>query len=337
MRAPTFWWRTKPTFLAHLLRPLAAIYSAVAARRMAQASERAGLPVICIGNFTAGGAGKTPTAFAIARLLSEAGEKPAFLSRGYGGELAGPVQVSSMHSAADVGDEPLLLSRAAPAVVARARPAGAHLAHEIGASIVVMDDGLQNPSLRKDLAIAVVDGTTGIGNGFCLPAGPLRASLDAQWPIVDAVLIIGEGEAGESVASEAARHGKSVFRAHIAPDPEVTSHLQNRKVLAFAGIGRPEKFFETLRASGASVEQTRSFPDHHPYNAQELRTLVDEARRSGLQLVTTEKDLVRIEGLSDKTIAQVIRTLPIALHFEDEAAFRNLVLARIAKRRSESA
>ncbi|WP_112663301.1 tetraacyldisaccharide 4'-kinase [Microvirga flavescens] len=332
MRAPAFWWQRRPTFLAHILRPLAAIYGTIAARRMRRAGERATLPVICIGNFTAGGAGKTPTALAVAKLLAETGEKPAFLSRGYGGNLPGPVQATAAHSAADVGDEPLLLSRMAPVIVAHDRPAGAQLASQVGASVIVMDDGLQNPSLRKDLAIAVVDGATGIGNGLCIPAGPLRAPLDAQWPVVDAVLIVGEGEAGESIAVDAARHGKRVFRAAIVPDPKAVSHLQGSKVLAFAGIGRPEKFFETLRACGASVERTRAFPDHHPYTAQDLHALMYEAKRDDLQIVTTEKDLMRIAALSDKSIAQGIIALPITLQIGEQDAFRTLIHSRLSAR-----
>ncbi|MFC4170618.1 tetraacyldisaccharide 4'-kinase [Microvirga sp. GCM10011540] len=333
MRAPAFWWQAAPSPLAHLLRPASLIYGAVAARRMGRPGAQAGLPVVCIGNFTAGGAGKTPTALAVAELLEAAGESPAFLSRGYGGRLAGPVEVTDHHTAADVGDEPLLLARRAPTIVSRDRPAGAQLALEIGATAVIMDDGLQNPSLRKDCVIAVVDGATGIGNGLPLPSGPLRAPMAVQWPAIDAILVIGEGEAGDAVAGEAEQMGKRAFRARLVPYPAAAEALRDRRVLAFAGIGRPEKFFDTLRECGARVEQTRIFPDHHPYSPADLDVLRGEAARAGLQAVTTEKDLARIAGMDLAEPWADLMTLPVRLGLEDEAGFRNFLLRHVEERR----
>src|SRR5947199_2834355 len=185
MQAPRFWW-DKPGALAALLSPFASIYGAVAARRLEQPGAHAGIPVICVGNPTVGGAGKTPTALAIARLLIEAGERPYFLTRGYGGKFGGPVLVEAAHTAVQVGDEPLLLARVAPTVVAADRAAGAQLARENGASVIVMDDGFQNPSLAKELSILVIDGARGIGNGRVLPAGPLRVPLEPQLDRADA-------------------------------------------------------------------------------------------------------------------------------------------------------
>ncbi len=235
MKAPAFWW-DRPGAAAALLSPLAAIYGSIAARRMAEPGERAGIPVICVGNLTVGGAGKTPTAIAIARLLIAAGERPMFLSRGYGGRLAGPVSVEAAHTAVQVGDEPLLLARVAPAIVAAARVAGARFARERGASVIVMDDGFQNPSLDKDLSILVVD-ARGIGNGCVLPAGPLRAPLAPQLDRAAALLIIGDGtSAMESLARE---RGLPIFHGTLEPDPDTVASLQARKVLAFAGIGDP--------------------------------------------------------------------------------------------------
>src|SRR4051812_5054707 len=190
MKAPRFWW-DKPGAMAALLAPIASLYGAVAARRLSEAGARAGTPVICVGNLTVGGAGKTPAAMAIARLLIEAGEQPYFLTRGYGGRLAGPVVVETGHSAVQVGDEPLLLARVAPTIVAANRVAGAKLAREKGASVVVMDDGFQNPSLVKDLSILMIDGGRGIGNGRVLPAGPLRVPLEPQLDRADAILFVG--------------------------------------------------------------------------------------------------------------------------------------------------
>ncbi len=334
MRAPRFWWHPFPTLPANLLRPASLLYTSIAARRMRRSGEKADLPVICIGNFTAGGAGKTPTALAVARILDVAGESPAFLSRGYGGSLPGPVQVRTPeHTASDVGDEPILLSRTTRTVVSRDRPAGARLAYESGATVVVMDDGLQNPSLIKDCAIAVVDGATGIGNGLPLPAGPLRAPIDVQWPMIDAVLIIGEGAPGRQVAEEAARRDKRVFEARLVPSPEAAQSLEGRKVLAFAGIGRPGKFFETLRACGATVEAARSFPDHHRYTAAELAALRREAEAGGLVAVTTEKDFARIAAARDEESWPDLMVLPVRLRIENEAGLRNLLLRRINERR----
>jgi tetraacyldisaccharide 4'-kinase len=299
---------------------------------MGKNGEIADLPVICIGNFTAGGAGKTPTALAIAELLDAAGESPAFLSRGYEGRLRGPLQVQPHHTAFDVGDEPILLSGMAPAIVSRERPVGARLAYEIGSTVLIMDDGLQNPSLHKDCAIAVVDGAVGIGNGLPLPSGPLRAPMEAQWPAVDAVLTIGKGLPGDRLAQEAGARGKRVFKAALTPDPILAASLRRKRVLAFAGIGRPEKFFETLRECGAIVEATHSFPDHHPYNGADLSSLKREAQRRGLIGVTTEKDFVRLVGVRSEPWAD-LAILPVRLRLEDEAGLRNFLLRRINERR----
>jgi tetraacyldisaccharide 4'-kinase len=282
--------------------------------------------VVCIGNFTVGGSGKTPAALAVAALLAGEGVRPFFLTRGYGGRLAGPVRAdAAVHTPEDVGDEPLLLARAFPTVVSRDRPSGAALCAGSGAGVIVMDDGLQNPSLAKDLAIAVVDAGAGTGNGLCLPAGPLRAPLNSQWPHVHAVLVVGYGAPGDTLAVQAAENGKPVLRARLEPDPATAARLRGRRVLAFAGIGRPEKFFATLRECGATLVRTRSFPDHHPFSAGEIRAILDEGQTEGLEAVTTEKDMVRIANLGlGRSIASV-RALPVRLVFDDEAAVRKLL------------
>jgi tetraacyldisaccharide 4'-kinase len=322
MRAPRFWEESRPSLMARLLSPAAFLYGAVAERRMGRPGEPAGVPVVCVGNFTAGGSGKTPTALAVARILQEQGGRPAFLTRGNGGRLSGPVRVDpARHGPGDVGDEPLLLARAAPAVVARDRVAGARLCREAGASVVVMDDGLQNPSLHKDFSIAVVDAEAGVGNGLCLPAGPLRAPLEAQWRHVEAVVLVGDGAAGEALAREAEARGKPVLRARLEPDPTVAAQLSGTRVLAFAGIGRPAKFFATLEACGAAVVRSRAFPDHHPFSEGEMQTLLEEARDEALLPVTTEKDLVRIAALG-LGLAGAVAALPITLVFQGEESLR---------------
>ena len=319
MRPPAFWAAGPDHPAARALAPVGAAYGALVARRMDRPGARACCPVLCLGNFTLGGAGKTPAALAVAGLVAELGAAPTFLSRGYGGRLAGPVRVDpAHHAAADVGDEPLLLARIAPAIVARDRPAGAALCRSLGADVVVMDDGLQNPSLAKDLSLAVVDGPAGLGNGLPFPAGPLRAPLARQWPHVGGLIVIGDGAGGEAVARAAARRGLPVHRARLVPE---TDDLAGRRCLAFAGIGRPEKFFATLAEAGAVIVGTRPYPDHHPYRARELAALSEAARRLDAALVTTEKDAVRLPP----AFAAGVRVLRVRLALDDAAALRRQI------------
>ncbi|MCJ2014509.1 tetraacyldisaccharide 4'-kinase [Methylobacterium sp. J-076] len=316
MRPPAFWQARPGHPTARLLAPLSALYGHLGARRMDRPGAKAPCPVVCLGNFTLGGAGKTPAALAIAAILRDLGAEPAFLSRGYGGGLAGPVVVTpGAHGAADVGDEPLLLARLAPTVVARDRPAGAALCARQGATVIVMDDGLQNPSLAKDLAFAVVDGTAGIGNGRTFPAGPLRVPMARQWPHVAGVIVVGGGEAGEAVAEAAHGRALPVHRARLVPDP---GDLAGRRCLAFAGIGRPSKFFASLEETGAILAGTRAFADHHPYRPADLAALAAGAHRLGAILVTTEKDAVRLPP----DFAARVAVLRVRLAFADADAVR---------------
>jgi tetraacyldisaccharide 4'-kinase len=312
--------------MAWLLSPIALIWGLVAGRRMARSGECLSAPVICIGNFVVGGAGKTPVALAVAEWLSQQGHRPAFLTRGHGGSLgASPVAVdAARHGAAQVGDEPLLLARRASTFVTRDRVAGARAALEAGADVIVMDDGLQNPALAKRLTIAVVDAGVGAGNGLCLPAGPLRAPLDLQWSLVDAVVLVSAGAAGEAVARAALDRGKPVFRARLMPDAEAAAGLAGRKTLAFAGIGRPEKFFETLADIGADIVASVTFPDHHPYTRSDIKGLLARAKELGAIAVTTEKDAVRIADVGN------IQTLPVRVVFDDPAGFAALIGSALA-------
>lgn len=333
MHAPAFWWR-RPGAAAALLSPVAALYGAIAARRLSQAGARAGIPVICVGNLTVGGAGKTPAAIALARLLIDAGEKPMFLTRGYGGALSGPVTAQAHHTAAQVGDEPLLLARIAPTVVARERVAGARHAREGGASVIVMDDGFQNPSLAKDLSILVVDGARGIGNARVLPAGPLRAPLAAQLARARAMLIVGEVTGASPLVIAARARRLPLFRARFEPDPAAVAALAGTKVLAFAGIGNPVKFFATVAEAGIEARIHRRFDDHHRYRADEAAALLEEAEGNGLALLTTEKDLARMQG--DASIAKLAaraRALPVTLTVNEAEDFKRLLLGAIKPRR----
>lgn len=295
MSAPAFWFAPRPGVLASALSPFGLLFGAIAARRMARPGFKAAVPVICIGNFVAGGAGKTPMAVFVAHMLLAQGFRPFFLSRGFGGR-AGPAPVlvdPARHSSRDVGDEPLLLAAHAPVVVCADRVAGARAAIAAGANVLVMDDGLQNPALAKALGFAMVDGATGFGNGLCLPAGPLRAPLAGQWPRVEALVIVGAGVAGNDAARLASASGCKVFRARLVPDKAVAQNLRGQKIIAFAGIGRPAKFFETLETIGASIVSRHAFGDHHRYGAAEIAALQAQARRNGALLVTTQKDMAR--------------------------------------------
>jgi tetraacyldisaccharide 4'-kinase len=331
MKSPRFWWE-KPGIASTLLSPLAAIYGGVASRRLAQPGARAAVPVICVGNPTVGGAGKTPTAIAIARLLIDAGQKPMFLTRGYGGKLAGPVMVEATHSAAEIGDEPLLLARVAPTIVARDRVAGAGLAKDRGASIIVMDDGFQNPSLAKDFSILVIDGARGLGNGKVFPAGPLRAPLAAQLARASAILMVGIGTARTTLAWRGSP-ALPTFSGMLVPEAASVASLKGKPALAFAGIGDPEKFFATLDLAGIETRSRRSFADHHRYDASDAANLVAEADRHGLQLVTTEKDLARLRGYpAVAPLAERARALPVTLQVAGADEFRQAILAACAIR-----
>src|SRR5262245_59930141 len=309
MRAPDFW-RT-PTRIARLLAPLGALYGASVAFKARTARPfDPGIPVICVGNLTAGGSGKTPVAIAIAELLRAQGHRPYFLTRGYGGSERGPALATRGHSAAVMGDEALLLARTAPTIVARDRAAGARLAREKGATVIVMDDGHQNFSLRRSLSLVVVDGETGFGNGYQIPAGSLREPVVQGLARADAVVVVGEG------APDLKGFRGPVLRAHLKPDGAA---FAGKTVFAFAGIGRPEKFVAALQASGADFTGSCFFADHHPYGEEELLQL--RAVAGDAVLVTTEKDFVRL------TTAQRegIRVLKISAAFDDPAVMTGLL------------
>lgn len=323
MRDPAFWWRP-PGLSSALLAPIAAVYGGIAGRRMARSGLRAAVPVVCIGNLTLGGAGKTPTAIAVAKMFRLAGLKPVFLTRGFGGRAEGPLLVEAGAGADMVGDEPLLLAGAAPTVVSRDRVAGAEAAIAIGADVIVMDDGLQNPALEKTVSLVVLDGRRGIGNGRVFPAGPLRAPLAGQLEKVDGVLVIGarpEGtEATRALLDSVRRADKPVFFGALVPAPEAVAALRGKRLLAYAGIGDPEKFFATLRGQKLDVVRTKNFPDHNRFSPADAARLTDIAAAEGLVLVTTEKDVCRMQG--DPALAGLATTsatLPVTLSLDEEA------------------
>ncbi len=332
MREPGFWYAS-PSLASLLLAPIAAIYGAVSGARMVRQGARAAVPVICVGNYHLGGAGKTPTTLRLVEMLRSLGETPFVVSRGYGGSLTGPVRVSD-HSASEVGDEPKMMARHVPVIVARDRVAGAELARDEGASVVLLDDGFQNPALEKDASVIVIDAVRGLGNGRVFPAGPLRAPLAVQIARTNALVVIGEGNAANDVAHGVVQRGGLVLRAAFVPDESVVAQLRNKQVLAFAGIGDPARFFATLRAHGIELASQRAFADHHPFTAEDIESLVREAQADALTLVTTEKDLARLEGdpALSAHVAQIV-PFPVTLRIEDEGALEDFLKDRLRRAR----
>ncbi len=315
-RAPGFWERGRGGFAAPALAPLAALWTAVTRRRLARGqAERVGVPVICVGNLTIGGTGKTPAVLAIAARLQGRGLSVVVVSRGYGGRLAGPVRVEpERHAADEVGDEPLLLAASVPVWIGRDRAAAARAAAEGGGEIVLLDDGFQNPGLAKDLSILVVDALARFGNGRVIPAGPLRE------PVADGItrsdLLLAVGDPTPLLAEWPGLARLPCLEGRIEP-LATGMPWAGLRVLAFAGIGRPEKFFATLRGLGAEVLRTRAFADHEPYSRPILERLEAEARGLGAQLVTTEKDAVRLPDAFRRSVL----VLPVRMEIRDWAAF----------------
>lgn len=316
MKPPLFWYRPFQNSLRDkILAPLGKLYAAGTARRLAKSSGyRPSVPTICVGNINVGGTGKTPTAVALIQLLQNMGYKPAIVSRGYGGKLDGPVLVDpSIHFATDVGDEPLLLAAFAPCIVSKEREAGAKLAESSEIDVIILDDGFQNPSLIKDISIVVVDAKLGFGNGQVLPAGPLRESLHVGLMRANMVVSIGDSSAQSQFTTK---------WGHAISVPRITGKLnvlqmgmdfEGLKCLAFAGIGHPEKFFVTLQSQGAEILKTVSLSDHQPLSDALMKRLEIEADAMGAQLVTTEKDAVRLPD----NFRQKVLTLPVRLEFEE--------------------
>ena len=336
MREPAFWHRP-PSWISLLLTPFGALYGLVAGERLRRQGFDAGVPVVCVGNYHVGGAGKTPTVLALVKLLRDLGETPVVLSRGYGGRLRGPVTVDpARHGAVDVGDEPLMLARSVPVVVARDRIDGVAMARSLVASVILMDDGFQNPAIAKDASLIVIDGERGLGNACVFPAGPLRAPLSPQLDRTDALIVVGGGTAARAVATAIAAQGKPVLSAHLKPDGGLAASLLGKRVLAFAGIGDPQRFFRTLRGSGIEVAAERAFPDHHRFSENEIAVLVDVAKRDALTLVTTEKDLARLsQGGKLAAWARQIVPFAVTLEFEDAVGLRKFITARLFQAREK--
>ncbi|MGO9869594.1 MAG: tetraacyldisaccharide 4'-kinase [Rhodomicrobium sp.] len=377
LEPPSWWYGGRIPAAAWGLLPVSAIYGALVQRRFRKTSPyRSKVPVICVGNFTVGGAGKTPVALKLASMLRDEGRKPGFLTRGFGGNERGPHLVDPvLDDAARAGDEPLLLAQAAAAVVSRDRPLGARLLETLGLDTIIMDDGFQNPSLKKDFSLIVIDAGAGIGSGRVFPLGPLRAPLGFQASMADAIVILGaktrsadvleqingslrrrtpspqpypargegvgcDGREGvpSSLAGEGQdegaffARGKNVFEARIVSLS--TDETRSGRFLAFCGIGRPAKFFDTLRDAGVTAVKARAFPDHHPYTEADARSLLAEAKALQAGLLTTGKDLVRLKGAAGAR-AELYRAalaLPITVEFSgnDEALLLKAIYSCIS-------
>ncbi|MCP2670848.1 tetraacyldisaccharide 4'-kinase [Maricaulaceae bacterium EIL42A08] len=325
MRPPAFWDTDAPRSSAALTRallsPLGWIYAAATARRIANTTPaRAPVPVICVGNITVGGTGKTPVAIALLDAAIRLRRTPAALSRGWKGKLATPARVDpAIHTASDVGDEPLLLARTAPTYIDPGRIQGAHLSAEDGADLIVMDDGHQNPNLEKTLSIVVVDAVAGWGANKVVPAGPLREPVRAGLARADAVIVMTPGPdfQPDCRALQLEELEIPVLTAWLEPG----NAAPEGPVLAFAGIGRPQKFFDALKASGAKLADAISFPDHHTFSRADIERLRDLAEDHGATLITTEKDWVRLPG----AVQPGVTTWPVRATFAEPARVEALI------------
>ncbi|WP_419906337.1 tetraacyldisaccharide 4'-kinase [Hoeflea sp.] len=324
--APPFWW-SKADWRAWSLYPASLVYGAVARSRMENAPRReVAAPVLCVGNFTVGGAGKTPTALSLCGEAAKAGFSPGFLSRGYGGSLRSVAMVDRQrHHAADVGDEPLLLAEIAPTVVSPDRYAGAQKLLGEGVDFIIMDDGFQSASVHFDYALLVVDALRGIGNGHVIPGGPVRAPMLDQMRNASALLIIGDGTAADPVIRIAGRAAKPVYSARLAV--RKSRSFRGKRVLAYAAIGNPEKFFNSLRGTGAHVVAERSFGDHHKFGEEEATELIDAAAKHNLELITTSKDMARLRDARGKVaeLAEKSRVLEVQLRLDQPHLARSFI------------
>jgi len=318
MKTPKYW--QSNSIISKLLEPIGLIYGGLTAMRLKfKKSRKTEVPVICIGNITAGGTGKTPVSVSIAKMLATEMFHPFFVTRGYGGKLQDIIVNNKKHTATDVGDEPLLLSKQAPVVVNANRYLAAKKAVEQGADVIIMDDGFQNPGLYKDISFLVFDGHYGIGNGKIIPAGPLRETLEDGTKRADAVIILGKDK-----HNLAQRCGLPVFFGHTEASQ---ANLDNQDVLAFAGIGHPQKFYHTLKQQGFNVVKTIDFPDHHFYTREELDAIIEQAKQLKAQIYTTSKDFVKIPPL----YSQDINVLEIAVVWDNPEELTSFIKQKIAK------
>jgi tetraacyldisaccharide 4'-kinase len=320
MKTPSFWYQNGTVF-EKLLSPLSTLYnSAQAFRRVHAIPQKIDIPVISIGNLTAGGSGKTPTAIAISKLVqsSQLFLNPHFVTRGYGGMIIKPELINDQTPVTHCGDEAILLQQHAKTIVARNRFRGARYARDIGADLIIMDDGLQNRHLKSDLSFCIIDGTHGFGNGQLIPAGPLREPIKSALKRIHAIIMIGDDKTG---ALNNFPLSLPVFRARVTPN---TSQIKpNTNYIAFCGLGLPQKFYQTLSDINVPVVGTHDFADHHDYTDHDIETLIHLATKSSARLITTEKDFVKIKSVYNDT--SLIDILPISLSFDDTSSLISFI------------
>ncbi len=313
MKTPTHW--KSINFLSVVLFPLGIVYGLVTALRLKlKTTHKVNAKIICVGNLTAGGTGKTPVCLSLAKMLQQNDKNPFFITRGYGGKDKNTL-VTPSHKAMEVGDEPLLLSQQAPTVVNPNRYQAALKAINHGADIIIMDDGFQNPSLYKDISLLVIDGNYGFGNGFCIPAGPLREFISSGLKRADAAIILGEDK--HNLAS--ILKPLPVFKGKVVAD---CNKITNRNIIAFAGIGHPSKFYQSLEECGFNILQNFDFPDHHFYNEKELLQIIEIAKNKNADIYTTSKDFVKIPI----KLRPHFKVLEITVEWENSQAFYNFLL-----------
>ncbi|MEM9277034.1 MAG: tetraacyldisaccharide 4'-kinase [Pseudomonadota bacterium] len=322
--APPFWWQDI-SWQAWLLSPISFVYGRAAGKRMDfAASASVDVPVICVGNFIVGGAGKTPTVELLSKFVRTRGMRPGILTRGHGGAItAATVVKRDHHNAHDVGDEALLHAAHAITVVSADRPSGAAMLVKHGCDVILMDDGFQNPSLEKDFSLVVVDAKRGLGNGFTMPSGPMRVPFRHQLLYADTVIVIGDGKRGDNVIRQCARAGKPILKAAIKAKGKLLPHTY----FAYAGIADPSKFFDTLSSLGTDVKGTQAFGDHHFFRDEECADLMAQAKRMNARLLTTAKDAARLKGMgqAQEKLLEASDVLNVELQTEDASLIENIL------------
>lgn len=336
LSAPDFWWLKTPTPTARLLSPIGALYGWLTMRRMGRAPKgTANIPVLCVGNLVMGGAGKTPTSFALLQEFKKLGHNPGILLRGFGGSETGPLQVKPEHSVDQVGDEAMLYANVAPTIISSDRVAGANLLAQTGVDVILMDDGFQNPSLYKDMSLVVVDVNTAWGNGLCCPAGPLRAPVKSQLQHASAIIALGEGTRIDEIKDAAKRVGISIYHGEIVADP-VSHSFAKQRFIAYSGIGRPEKFFKSLTDANLDVAESIAFPDHHVFTEKDSEKILSRCRSREAIPITTKKDYVRLLAAADHTFSAELRQATQVLNIRVEWEFPERVIQMLCRMMNDS-
>ena len=326
IESPKFWYKNNlySKIQSFLLFPLSILWILISfLKKVLIKKYKSKLKVICIGNITVGGTGKTPFAIYTFKFLKKLGYKPVFLTRGYGGLLKGPIEVKDTHKFKEVGDEALLLNKVGPTIVSKNRSLGAKLIenHESDFNIIIMDDGLQNYQLKQDIKFLLIDKNLKFGNEFCIPAGPLREPINQALLGIDAIVLTGNENKETDLYKV---YNKIIFNPQIKT--KKSPKIKNDKLLAFCGLANAIKFYETLKANGFNVMYTKSFPDHYEYKNEDIDKLILEANKQNLKLITTEKDYVKIKD--DKNLINIL-SIKMELDLKDKAVFNSFLQEKL--------